>query len=173
MSKATSRDYSRISLTFVYYNKERGEFVATDGHILRLEKFDWQFGEPESSFFLDPAQIMYSKPQLKMLYAPHKWGNTENLLKGLPMEIEYDPDSVAQFGPYPNYVKVLPTEMTDIPSIAVNPALLARLASSFAGRVKSMRMAFAGEMSGISLFVRNSEGVDVMRGIIMPTRHSV
>lgn len=38
LSKAVSKDKIRPYLNYVYYNKETGEYVATDGHIMLIEK---------------------------------------------------------------------------------------------------------------------------------------
>lgn len=38
LSKFVSKDISREHLKYVFYNKETGEYVATDGHIMGIEK---------------------------------------------------------------------------------------------------------------------------------------
>lgn len=38
LSKFVSKDISRAYLNYVFYNKETGEYIATDGHVMGIEK---------------------------------------------------------------------------------------------------------------------------------------
>jgi hypothetical protein len=108
MSKACSKDISRLSLTGVYYDAELKKIVATDGHILRTEPVDLCLVDennieiPVESFIIDPSFWLLSDSN---------WCKVNNIPKNM-MDTKIIVEAKIMDEEYPDYRVVIPAEST-------------------------------------------------------------
>lgn len=166
--KAASDDLLRANLMGVFYDHPRDQFVATDGHILRIEKLAWIGDDkPENSFLLRPVDLMLTAAQIRLRYGAEQ--NTKDLEEIL-VPLEYTPDD--KEGAYPNYSAVLPSDAQRFPRewICMSPDLLASIKRTFYEVPRGLTFQFSGELKGILLYA-DAPGEDRrLAGLMMPMR---
>ncbi len=152
---AASKDKtSRIALTFVYYNPEIKEVVATDGHILRVEAID-----------LGKKAIYFAKEDFKSVSGRND----------ITVQNEYDTEYESK---YPEYERVIPDrdykEWPDKhPYLCVSFDLLAQFAKSDSNKIKSYVLIQTKKLGSVKIFTAYTpDGYDAPRflGVVMPIR---
>jgi hypothetical protein len=168
--KAASQAIDRFAITRVFYDHDRDQFVATDGHLLRVEKLEWLEDAPENSFFLSKRDLMLSGAQLMLKYgAEQQAEDLEQVLVPLEyMRYEDYPEH-----PYPNYAAVLPADEKRRPLewIGLSPELLADMRRTFYVRPRGIRFQFHGELAAVGLYdACGAEEQGRFLGVVMPIR---
>lgn len=165
--KAASQDKSRFAITRVFYDHTLDQFVATDGHALRVEKLEWMEGEkPQNSFFLSKRDLMLSQAQIMLKHGIEQ--NAEAIEEVL-VPIEYMAYEDYPEHPYPNYAAVLPKKKQRRPVeyVGMSLDLLANLRRTFYELPRAVRFLFHGPLNGVGLYDAES---DRFLGLLMPCR---
>jgi len=112
---------SRPSINLIFYNPKRDEFVATDGHIMRVQKVEWPNPDkkPKRGFFIRVADFLHTASSLKLA----------ELYTTTDIPIHYLPDD------YPNYPALLRKREDSAPvsEFSFDLDLIVRFRKSFPG----------------------------------------
>lgn len=169
--KAASQDIkSRFAITRVFYDHDRDQFVATDGHALRVERLAWMDTvPPQNSFFLSKRDLMLSKAQILLKYGPLQDAKD---IQDVLVPIEYFRYEEYPEHPYPNYAAALPTDAKRRPVewIGLSPDLLAGIRSSFYVLPRAFRFQFHGELGACALYDAQEIESPRFLGLVMPCR---
>jgi hypothetical protein len=168
--KAASQEIDRFAITRVVYDHDRDQFVATDGHLLRVEKLEWLDEPPQSSFFLSRKDLMLSQSQIMLSYGAEQHAE---LLEQVLIDLEYMRYEDYPEHPYPNYSAVLPQEDERRPLewIGLSPDLLKRMGRTFFVLPKGIRFQFKGDLAAVSMYdASGAEEQGKFLGVLMPIR---
>lgn len=169
--KATSSDYCRMSLTKVFYSASRDQFIATDGHILRVESIAWSEGDkPSVDCYLDENQVSLSPRMILEQTRPDDFFDAKKVKKS-GIRIGLRPCSESSLI-YPNIASILEfKEPKELSVIGVSEEIVKRFFSSFPKGTRNHKLEFFGQLAGIrvSSQLRGMSGYK-FSGIIMPNR---
>lgn len=164
---ATSKDLStRLSLTFILLDSSNKCLIATNGHILRKEKFfdEERFSEVDSKQLISKTQFLLTSPQLKATYG----------LGGM-IEIKVD-TKLIEDNTYPDYERIVPSlesyKDKSTNKIGVSFDTLTDLIKTFTKtEQKNICFNFNGELGAVLVSKFNGEEKTyVEAGLLMPSR---
>jgi len=164
---ACSDDTYRATLQHVYYDHKKKQFVATDGHILRSESWDYVFDDrkaPDFSFYLKKTAFINTIAQFKKLYTV----KSDEKIANYEFNVSSD---VSEIGIYPDYPKVYENkEKKAVERIGFDLDLLSRLRKTFPkSKDCNIKFEFTGELSAC-LFSATNGDFTREAGVIMPIR---
>ncbi len=154
---ASEKDY-RPSLQNVYFDVDKKSLIATDGKHMAVVNCTPEEGD--TSGYISPDAIKEYRKQSKKSFAEFVANGTQKI-----GPITIPRPTIADFGPYPNWPGVLPSESKPVVlSIRLDAARLLALAQALGETLNWVTLEFRGELEVIE--IKGPEGV----GYLMPVR---
>ena len=160
---AASKDKTRYNLTGIYYDRERGNVVATTGHIMAMAPIG-DISETTPSGIVDGLSPEPKKG------ASNKFQSISADSRGY-LDVETGEIIVPSNDQFPDYTQVLPQSSSSGIQVSFNPAKLLELAKALQGKQREQCItlhisASSPELSPIKVTARGSKST----GVIMPMR---